>query len=83
MGKIFETDVKSTEGITLHSIKSTFGKEKLMGNHWKETDITADDLDGELMEQIKFNQGVLKNPDDATGNRENKQEDGIQDDNVI
>ena len=69
MGKDFDANVKSTEGIALHCIKSTFDKEKLMGDHWKEREITTDDLDAELIEQIKLNQGV--------------QEDEIQDYNVI
>ena len=83
MDKDFDANEKSTEGIALHSIKSTFDKDKLIGNYWKETDITKDDLDEEMIEQIKLNQGILKDPGDATENIEMVQEDRRRDDYVM
>ena len=49
MGKDFDANEASTEGISLHCIKSTFD----IQTHWKEKDITANDLDEEFIEQMK------------------------------
>ena len=53
MGKDFDSEVKSTDGIALHYITSTFKRNKLLGTHWNEIEITADDLDKEVIEKMK------------------------------
>ena len=53
MGKDFDANVKSTDGIALHYIKSTFQRNKLTGKRWNEADLRADDLNQEVIEKMK------------------------------
>ena len=60
MGKDFDKEVKSTEGIALHYITSTFRRKKLAGKHWTETEIKVDDLNKEVILNMKQFVGVPK-----------------------
>ena len=53
MGKDFDANVKSTDGISLHYIKSTFQRNNLTGKQWNEADIRADELNKEVIEKMK------------------------------
>ena len=53
MGKDFDAKVQSTEGIALHYITSIFRRNKLTGKNWNETDIKVDDLNKEVIQNMK------------------------------
>ena len=53
MGKDFDANVKSTEGVALHYVTSAFVRNKLTGKQWNEADIKADELNKEVIEQMK------------------------------
>ena len=75
MGKNFDADVKSTEGIALHYIKSTCKRNKLTGKQWIEVDIKADDLNKEVIENMKrFVDSSEEQQPDETNNRSNDKE---------
>ena len=68
MGKDFDAKVQSTEGISLHYITSTFRRNKLTGKNWNETDIKVDDLNKEVIQNMKQFVGTSKE------NQSNKKE---------
>ena len=77
MRKDFDAGEKSTEGIALHYIQSKFNRAKLVGKHWREANITTNDLYEEFIEEIKLsvNDGIRR--------REKQDEDGCRDHKMI
>ena len=83
MGKKFDATVKSTDGIALHYVKSTFNKDELIGKHWKEANITANDLDEEFIEQIKLSVNAPTKLNDGIRRREKQDDDGCRDHKMV
>ena len=53
MGKNFDDKEKSTEGIAIHHITSTFNKRTSSGGSWEETDHNANELNKSVVDEMR------------------------------
>ena len=53
MGKEFNANVKSTEGVSIHYIKSNFNKSSAVCEDWKESEQDASELNKLFIDEMK------------------------------
>ena len=64
IGKKFEEDIQSTEGVAIHHIKSTINKFDLKGTEWKEDRLDPDGLFKNLSHALLSLSEQLNNADE-------------------